>query len=209
MRIKDLLQEAPLPDDWDRSKFSPRTSFRQMVAYAKERAIQIGRGSSRVAFEVPYQGRPTIIKVALNQKGIAQNQEETDLLDDGYLSKIGITIPMIDYDIENGRRITWIHTEKAEKITQKQLERFFGGVSLNAIIARIEYDKTGRRGWAYEELPDHIHENEYYDMLRDLLLNFPHINGSDLVRKANWGLYRGRPVIIDLGFTEESSKLYR
>lgn len=46
MRLKEILTEAPLPDDWDKEKFSPKVSFSQQIAYAKERAKQIGVGSS-------------------------------------------------------------------------------------------------------------------------------------------------------------------
>jgi hypothetical protein len=207
MKIKELF-ESPLPDDWDKSKFTPQTSFKQMVAYAKERAIQIGKGSSRVAFEIPYQSRPTILKISINQKGVSQNQEEVRLLSDWYVKGTGITIPMIDYDEANGNRISWIHTEKAEKISQKQLERFFDGFSMQSIIAYFEYQKTGRRGFGYRELSDSIHENENFQALQDLLMNYDDIQSGDLTRKANWGLYKGRPVIIDLGFTTETMKLY-
>ena len=95
MRYHEII-EAPLPDDWDKRMFDRSTPFKKMVAYAKERAKQVGRGSSRVAFEIPYQGRKTVIKVALNGKGLAQNREEARLLSDGHIASIGIVIPLID-----------------------------------------------------------------------------------------------------------------
>jgi hypothetical protein len=147
--------------------------------------------------------------VALSQgKGLSQNQEEADLLSDWYVTGIGITIPMIDYDEQNSRPV-WIHTEYADKITKKQLERFFGGVDIDTIMASIEYERTGRKNWRYKELPESVHENENYDKLRDLLLNYTQIGIGDLGRQANWGLYKGKPVIIDLGFTENTMKLYQ
>ena len=205
--IRKNLTEAPLPDDWDRSAFGSRSSFASMLRYAKERALQLGRGSSRVAFEIPYKGRKTALKIAINQKGIAQNQEEARLLSDWYLKSIGIVIPMIDYDESNGNRITWIHTEFAQKITQKQLERYFGGVSMDS-IARYLDDQSGvRRLLSTPTLPQEIHDNEYFSALQDLVVNY-NIPAADLARKANWGLYKGKPVIIDLGYTSETMSLY-
>lgn len=204
MKIRDLF-EAPLPQDWDKEKFSPRTSFKQMIAYAKERATQVGRGSSRVAFEVPYQGRKTVIKVATGTKGIAQNFEEAHLLDDGYIRQLDIVIPLIDYDTENGNRISWIHTEYAQKLTQNQLERYFGGVRMSDIALFLDYARSGNRLQGL--IPDSLHDNEYFQELQDLVINFD-IHPMDLARKANWGLYRGKPVIIDLGLTSETIKLY-
>ena len=204
MKLEKIF-EAPLPPDWDHEMFSPRASFRKMVQYAKDRAEQVGRGSSRVAFEIPYQGRRTVLKVATNRKGIAQNNAEANLLSDFYLSGIGITIPLIDYDEENGSRVSWVHTEYAEKITKKQLERrFFEGVDLNTIMLNLEYRKGyGRR----VEVPESLQYNEYYNMLSDLVLSFD-LPAGDFARRANWGLYKGEPVIIDLGLTSETQKLY-
>ena len=79
---------------------------------------------------------------------------------------------------------------------------------MGSIIANIEYQKTGRKTYMYRDLPENVLENENFQNLQDLLVNFSQIKGGDLVRKANWGLYKGSPVIIDLGFTDVSAKLY-
>lgn len=62
-----------LPDDWDESKFGHDKVFYKRVQYAKLKAKQIGSGTSRVAFIIPDQGRNTVLKVAKNKKGMAQN----------------------------------------------------------------------------------------------------------------------------------------
>lgn len=207
MRITEAVEhlfEAPLPDDWDVDIYNERVPFAQRLRYAKERAMQLGRGSSRVAFEIPYQGRKTALKIAVNRKGTAQNEEESMLLDDYMVRQIGIVIPLIDYD-ERNPQPAWIHTEYAQKITQKQLERFFGGVSLRDITWYLDYHRSGRG--SRRELPDEVFENEYFQRLQDLVLNFD-IPAVDLSRKANWGLYKGEPVIIDLGLTENTLRLY-
>lgn len=208
MRLTEAIQltEAPLPPDWDREKFSPRTSYKAMVSYAKSRAEQIGRGSSRVAFVVPYQGRKTVIKVALNSKGIAQNQEEAMLLEDVYVSNTGIVIPLIDYDEENGDRISWIHTEYAEKVTQKNLERYFDGVDMHTITMYL--DMLQGRNRMSVSIPESLHDNENFAALQDLVLNVG-LPAGDFSRKANWGIYRGEPVIIDIGYTDAVVPLYQ
>lgn len=207
MRITEAVNhlfEAPLPDEWDVDIYNERVPFAQRLRYAKERAMQLGRGSSRVAFEIPYQGRKTALKIATNRKGAAQNEEESLLLDDYVVNQIGIVIPLIDYD-ERNPQPTWIHTEYAQKITQKQLERFFGGVSLQDITWYLEYRRSGMG--INRKLPEEVFENEYFQRLQDLVLNFS-IPATDLGRKANWGLYKGEPVIIDLGLTENTLHLY-
>lgn len=204
MRIKELIQETPLPDDWDREVFSDRGSYAKMIRYAKERAEQVGRGSSRVAVKVPYQGRDTVIKVATNRKGLVQNDQESQLLDDWYIESLGIVIPMIDYD-EESTQPRWMHTEFAEKISQKQLERFFDGVDMNTITLYLEKIQGRRR--TSIDVPESLHENETFIRLNDLISNYG-LPALDLARKANWGLYQGEPVIIDLGFTDITAELY-
>lgn len=207
MRIKELLLESPpLPDDWDKDIFNERVPFKTRVDYAKARAEQIGKGSSRVAFVIPYQGRKTVLKVALNAKGMVQNDEEARLLEDWYIQKIGNVIPLIDYDERNSRP-TWIHTEYATKITQKQLERYFGNIPMNQITSYLD-KMSGKSRYGGAELPEKVLENENFQMLQDLVLNYS-MPAGDLARKANWSLYKGRPVIIDLGYTDETAKLYK
>jgi len=208
MRIKELLQEAPIPDSWDKDIFNDRVPFKTRVEYAKARAVQVGKGSARVAFEIPYKGRKTVLKIALSSaKGLGQNQEEAELLSDGYISRIGNVIPLIDYDEVNSRP-TWIHTEYATKITQKQLERYFDGIPMYEIISYLDHTNGRNRGYR-GELPTSIFENENFQMLQDLVTSF-NMPAGDFARKANWGLYKGRtPVIIDLGYTDNTAALYR
>jgi len=75
MKVHELL-EAPLPDDWDKTKFSPGQEFDDMIQYALDRSEKVGKGSSRVAFGIQYQNRPTILKVAKNTNGLKQNKQE-------------------------------------------------------------------------------------------------------------------------------------
>lgn len=210
MKIHDLLLEAPLPADWDKDVFNANVPIKTRIEYAKARAIQVGRGSSRTAFVIPYKGRKTVLKVAShNAKGFAQNKAEAELFDDWYIEKLGITIPMFDYDERNGNKPVWVHVEFAEKITQSKLSSFFGGISMQRIIATIEAESTGRGAPLSPEEYEKLEDNESYDSLRDLLINYNGvIHGGDLTRAANWGLYKGRPVIIDLGLTNETKYLY-
>lgn len=171
-----------------------------MLRYAKERAKSIGRGSSRIAFEIPYEGRKTVLKIAMNGKGLVQNEEEANLLSDYYVRSLDITIPIIDYDESSEHRVSWVHTEFAEKMKSiKALEKFFGGVSIYDITNYLN-NRTG-------ELPEWIHENEYFSSLQNLIINY-NLPANEYTTASNWGLYKGKPVIIDLGFTRRTKELY-
>lgn len=71
----------------------------------------------------------------------------------------------------------------------------------SAVGARIStrLNKTYGEGWE-----DRLNENENFQDLYDLAANF---NGTlewgDFIQSRNWGFYKGRPVVIDLGFSSE------
>lgn len=207
MKVLNLL-EAPLPDDWDRSVYSNKVSFAKRIEYAKQKASRIGAGSSRVAFVIPYEGRETVLKIAKNQKGIAQNAEEVSLLEDWYLKKLDITIPMIDYDSENQDAPTWIHVEKADRATDSIFIKLTG----MSLTRCIEYALTasGRDSTYEKRFADlsKYDENEFLQSLVDFIGNYTHVPVGDLRRLANWGVYQGRPVIVDLGLTDTTLKAY-
>lgn len=206
IKFSEFLTEAPLPDDWDKAMYDPRIPFARRVAYAKERAKRLGSGSSRVAFIVPYQGRDTVLKVAKNRKGMLQNEVEARMLGDGYASKIGIFIPMIDYD-EANEQPTWIHTELAQPVNANQFKQATGGASLEDLIAWAKLRFQNKRSpWGNPEAVDT--DNEFVQQWEDFVGNFG-ANVDDYGTLKNWGMYDGQPVIIDAGYDDEVARLYR
>lgn len=211
MRFHDIIVETPLPPDWDSSVYTPASSYKQRIDYAVKRAQKMGTGSSRVAFVIEYQGRKTILKVAKNKKGMAQNEAEAALLSDGYLSQMDIAIPIIDYDEQHSQPV-WIHTEMAQKATEKQLCSLMKCRKLFDLVYHANGIASGKNmGQFQRDYQSKMSEDDfetflsYSDKLTDLANSFD-INISDFARAANWGLFNGEPVVIDLGFTEDVRK---
>lgn len=213
-----IIDEMPLPADWDSSQYSKGTTFKQRLAYALERAKKLGTGSSRVATIIDYEGRPTVLKIAKNQKGLAQNSVEADILSDGYASQLGILIPIIDYDEQN-REPTWVHTELATKVSEKQLCQIIKCESLHQLV-NLAYAITGRKKYvgSYQSYIDYMKEkgkseqdietiSDYAHTLADLNNSFD-VELGDLTRAANWGMYNGKPVVIDVGFNSNVLNQY-
>lgn len=225
MKFQDfLLTEAPLPDDWDKSKFKKGATFKETVSYAQERASKLGTGSSRVVFNIEYKGRETALKIAKNSKGIAQNIEEVNYLEDGYIHGLKILCPMIDYDEENGDDgIKWIHVEKGDKIKDSDFKKYTGGLTAHELVAASFNETVHNRKSMHgspsqailEKSLEYMEENDitiYHDLV-DLFSNFDDIKVGDLTRVANWVWYDfgnndRRPVICDLGFNDVTAKLY-
>jgi hypothetical protein len=219
MRLNELfnesaINEAPLPDDWDKAVYTPSTKYSQRIAYAVERAQKMGKGSSRTVFEIEYQGRPTILKVAHNIKGMAQNEAEANILNDGYVQQIGIAIPLIDYDEEHPQPV-WIHMEKAQRATQGQLSKMMQCGSLHWLVATAVHAYSGKQSDCTDMVMKHYNLSgreemdtffEYVDKLQELMSMGVAL--EDFTTARNWGLYNGSPVVIDLGFNDEISKKY-
>jgi hypothetical protein len=215
---EEVLDEMPLPADWDPQQMRQQgTSFKSRLAYALERAKKLGVGSSRVATTIEYQGRPTVLKIAKNAKGLAQNSVEADILSDGYASQLGILIPIIDYDEQN-REPSWVHTEMAQKATEKQLANLMGVDSLNDIVQLANAIAGKTKMLTFQGQIDYMRKSgktdqqidtatDYANTLADLANSFD-VELGDFVRKANWGLYNGKPVIIDVGFNSNVLKQY-
>jgi len=215
------ISEAPLPPDWDEQAMVARkgTTIKSRLQYALERAQRLGAGSSRVAMIIPYQGRETVLKVAKNRKGLAQNAEEVSILNDGYFSQQGILIPLIDY--AEGPEVTWLQTELAQKIPDNRALTNLLGADIRMVL---EYVKTYSGKFRYsrannveqyreiimkEVLPGREEDfitlaEQLYDLQQGSALDL-----DDLYQEANWGVYQGRPVIIDAGYAGSVIPMYR
>lgn len=208
-----VVDEAPLPDEWDKTVFTPQNSYKRRIDYAVARAQKMGKGSSRTAFTIEFDGRPTILKVAHNAKGMAQNEAEASILSDPQVPRI--VIPIIDYDEEHNQPV-WIHTEQAVKATEKTLCNIMKCGTLKNLVtlAGIDsgYDNYGK--YPYSQVLNNIRLKyklsdddvdtleEYVNDLSNLYSGFD-IELIDFTRAANWGLYNGQPVVIDIGYTTD------
>jgi len=212
MKLRDLVKEAPIPDDWDSSAFTKEKSFASRVRYAKERAKRLGGGSSRVAFEIEYQGRPTVLKIAKNKKGMAQNDYESQMLADWYVKDLGITIPMIDDNSTDQDDPTWLHVEKATKMKPNEFKKLVGGFKDQYELQQFVEWSTGKRreppgGMSTEDAQQKLEDDELLDGLMNLAGNYD-IAIPDLCMRSNWGLYKGNPVLIDVGGSSEVMQKY-
>ena len=216
MRANEITSEAPLPPDWDEKQYQRGSSFKARLAYALDRAKKIGAGSSRVAVTIEYQGRPTVLKIAKNTRGLGQNGAEASILNDGYARQMGILIPLIDYDKQNPEP-AWLHIELAQRASKKQLCAIIKCDNLGQLVAMARAIKGDRDYPPYADFVKsrltHKSEQdietmtEYANNLAELDSSFD-VQLGDLSREANWGIYQGEPVVIDVGYTSNVKQQY-
>jgi hypothetical protein len=214
MKINEVITEAPLPPDWDPAEFQQHTSsFKSRLAYALERSTRLGAGTSRVAMTIEYEGRQTALKIAKNGKGLTQNEAELSILDDGYASQLSILIPLIDYDKAN-RNPLWLQTELAHKATEQQLCSLLKCPDLRFLVNYAEsisgivkmrgmpqdyINSLTNKGFSQDDIDTC---SDYANTLAELLTSFD-VKLGDFTRATNWGIFKGNPVIIDIGLTTD------
>ena len=223
--FKQDVNEMPLPADWDAEQLNLRQTFKNRLKYALDRAKRLGGGSSRVAMTIDYEGRPTVLKVAKNAKGLAQNEAEVEILEDGYSGRLPIVIPLIDYDKANKRPV-WLQTELAKQVRGDTLQKLLHTPTMYLFMNQVRnlvgkkgpYDMDDKKikevyfmGTNIKFKPteqDYMIFRTYAEELAELAMSST-IELGDFGNPSNWGIYNNRPVVLDLGFTEDTAQLYK
>ena len=193
-------------------------SFNERVKYCKKMlGPPIGNGSSRIVFQLDDE---TCLKLAKNNKGVAQNLEEIRIERDRFISYI----PKIynGSDAENG---LWVITQYVLPAKPIDFEKVLG-ISFKEVAEFAEYtekrfnysasyynirnaDKIVRN--LYDKYEDNEIVTELFGDIEDLKSSYDQCVG-DLTRIQNWGMVRENGntflVILDSGFSEEVNNNY-
>ena len=209
--LREHIEEMAYPTAFNMDTFKSINSFRGRIQYCVDKLEgSLGRGSSRRVFKIDNE---KVLKLAMNKKGIAQNEAECDW----FLQKIGLFAKVYDYD-ENYR---WVEMQLARKAKPSDFKTFFG-YDFNVICAYIEYVHSlysRRNPWfsrdtRYDDLFAEIEESEEYQngdsvfyMLYEYMANTQLQAYGDLKRISSWGIVseNGQEslVIIDYGLNDD------
>lgn len=215
--VESIIQEMAYPTNFDLRYFSTIPTFKARIQYCKERLKLLGNGSSRIAFQVDDK---KVLKIAKNQKGIAQNIKEEDWGRNQY----GCFAEIYEADYDNH---TWIEMELARKATARDFMEHFG-VNIYELqdILHYMFNQYSNRSnyWFSDEEKiklDHFFNEHIYNEQNEELYNLYHYmldyqpdkaSINDWSVKQNWGVVNRNGneflVIIDDGFNEEVSSSY-
>lgn len=228
----EIIDEMPLPTDWDEKVFKlnpkdkvkqwhsskktyPESSFEKYIKYAQQRAKELGEGSSRTVVNIKYNGKPSALKLAMNEKGLAQNAEELKFLSNPKIAQTGIVIPLIDHDKKNKPPV-WLQTAYAKSIMNSQLCEFFGIFDMQVLTDAAEAYKYSKNKTKFfnnlkaereKRNKDPETTKRFLEYLKGfVLLESIGINLVDFRWAQNWGIYKGKPVVLDLGYSYEVKK---
>src|SRR5579864_7643872 len=158
--------------------------------YAEKNLEHLSSGSSRIVYRSP---KDTIIKLAKNDKGIAQNKAEANPeMKSKYLNEI----------LGHADNYSWIQTHYLDKITVKDFQEMTG-LKFDDFGDSIRYglkDVSGNTDLSKPKNFDKVKESDIYKEIHRIGEKFKLMPG-DLARISSWGTKDGRPILIDAGLT--------
>ena len=95
-------------------------SFKKKMRIAAQYSKRVGQGSARDVFEIDYEKKPTVMKIAKNEKGFRQNLAEVNIYKK-FRKGSPWLVPMLSYDSNDNADVAWIHLMKATQITMNML----------------------------------------------------------------------------------------
>ena len=200
--------------------------YAKKVRYCKEMlGNPIGNGSSRIVFQIDDE---KCLKLAKNQKGVAQNEEECSITRDSYKEQTGLFpkvyqfdgdhIQLFGYDGDEEPRYQWIVCEyvlPAKAQDFKKVTGFDWKLVCNFIMyqgSRYErgiarYDRSVINDNNIDEILEADENGSYFlNELENYLGSYQPPTG-DYTRLANWGMVQRdgetHMVILDSGLSEE------
>lgn len=211
--IREFIQESDLLEDYpasfDMETFKSLKSHAGRNRYAQEHLQKLASGSSRIVYKIDDE---KVLKLAKNDKGVAQNEVEIEY---GQYNDIkDIVAKIFDYDEQNN---LWVEMELARKVKASDFKNIVGYnfEDIKTAIHNVGVDSGNlRRVAKYEmsqELAGDMWENEFMYELFSFIGNYA-VPVGDLQRLSSYGLVKrdGQDtiVLIDYGLTHDVYSSY-
>jgi hypothetical protein len=199
--IEDYVDEANYPSNFNMEEFNQIKNFRERLRYCKQNLQPIASGSGRYVFGID---NDTVLKLAKNQKGVAQNEAEYDYGQDSYIYRTGIMAEVFEAD----PKFLWIEMERVNKCTPENFKSITGMDFNNYGQSLIYYyykEIKGKKSvyWVIPDDYDEITNNKFFIDVSDILGNFTIATG-DLTRISSYGVSKDNKIkIVDAGLNDE------
>jgi hypothetical protein len=205
--LESLYSEMAYPVSFSFEEFNNIKSYRGKMKYAQERLQRLSSGSSRIVYKVDDE---KVLKLAKNEKGIAQNATESDW---SIQRSYSIVAKIFEKDDDN----YWVEMEFAKKISPKRFKEL-SGISLEEINKVLTHLKDANNPRGYQDrnkvlenersANQIVENNEFLSELWDMIMNYDMSYPADFTRISSYGevLRDGVPkaVLIDFGLTRST-----
>lgn len=201
-RLIEQLMDEEYPSTFDMEHFKTLSKFAERVRYCDQHLKKISSGSARIVYLVDDK---MVLKLAKNQKGIAQCETEIQWGGDSYFDEI--LARTIEYHPDG----LWVEMELARKVKKSDFSVLEDGINFDEFgkyLKNFELENNGRKPFynmtdAHREI---LNENQFTQTICEFMLNTDSPAG-DLMRLNSYGIVNRNGediiVIIDFGLTND------
>jgi hypothetical protein len=200
---RDIDEDYPL--SWNIEEFKKLNSFNKRIKYCEQNLQRISSGTSRIVYKID---ETKVLKLAKNEKGIAQNNTEINFSED-YLWDM-VVAKLFDHD-EDG---LWVEMELARKVTTSIWNNIVGiPIDIFRDGTRFMEQQKGKTLYRLKEPErmEELYENDFTSTILDLIANYD-VGSGDFGKLSTYGLVnrdgKDEIVIIDYGLTNEVYNSY-
>jgi hypothetical protein len=199
--------EANYPKSFNHDEFKSLTSFAARKRYADKHLEKLGAGSGRLVYIIDDE---TVLKLAKNNKGVAQNKAEIRQ----WNTNDHVTAKVYEYH----KNFLWLEMERARKAKAADFRKIVG-LDFKNIADGLLYRHTlhnNRRPPSYYGLSkpenyEEMVENEWYYFLETVMIDYG-LEAGDLARMSSYGVVKrdGQEdiVVVDFGYDSNVKDIY-
>lgn len=203
--IHDLLTEI--------IKFNPKSlsnipNLHDRISVLNNKLPVLGRGSSRKVFKLDSK---KVIKMAINEAGIAQNNAELDVITNPKIKPIFAKI----FDYDRGKETTWLVCELVRPLTYEdfaEMTGYYWSESMAPFLMELDlYARKSFNDFILENFENEQHIYFSNPLYRDIFyaVKYGDLVANDLRKIGQWGkTANGRIVILDYGLDEATLRQY-
>lgn len=208
--ILEAIEEAFLGEDYPISfnmeTFKSLRNHAERNRYASEHLQKIAAGSSRVAYKIDDE---KVLKLAKNNKGIAQNETEIQWGNDSYFGSI------LAKTFDSDDNALWVEMELARKINKYEFKKLtgFDAMEVKIYLINWENEQNGRKSSFFmsPELKKQMDEDEFISLLKEFSQTAD-IHIGDFGSASSYGVVKrdGHEVLVitDYGLTKDVYKTH-
>jgi hypothetical protein len=201
--MKKLLPEMAYPSTFNMDTLLGLSSYKKRLDYVRSILPRLAQGSARMVFAIDEE---RVLKVAMNRKGINQNEVEASLGNDYMAPDILASV------FEHDDNYIFVEMERAKKVLPTKFKQILG-FTVNDLHSYLFNMSSRRGGFSLDsKLENILDESEWVQDLVEFIGNFDLPSPGDFGRLSTYGLVlrdgKEEIVIVDYGFNKSTKALY-
>jgi hypothetical protein len=199
--LREQLMDEDYPSSFDMEHFKSLRKYAERVRYCDEHLKKISSGSARIVYMIDNE---KVLKLAKNEKGVAQCEVEIQWGNDYYFG--GILAKTLDSHPDG----LWVEMELARKVKKNDFKTLadFNFDDLDTYLRNTEQEMKGKKPifGIDQNVKEVMQENEFVIQLVDLM-NAMGAPAGDMTRLNSYGIVKrdghDTIVLIDFGLTND------